>query len=71
MVKTILLLFLMALGVQATAQSDTALQAQFNALRDSCVTTYNQKELLPFIDKYKGKEVWLTNNVGENRIPKI
>lgn len=38
-------------------------QAMLKALRDSCAATYNQKELLPFIEKHKDKEVWLVNNL--------
>ena len=71
MMRSILFSFLMVLGLQVSAQTDSTLQAQLNALRDSCAATYNQKELLPFIEKYKGKEVWLINNVGESRIAKI
>lgn len=71
MIKSILFSFLMVLGLQVSAQTDSTLQAQLNTLRDSCIATYNQKELLPFIEKYTGKEVWLINNVGENRIAKI
>lgn len=71
MVKAILLSLVMTWGLCVSAQIDENLQAQLNVLRDSCAAAYNQKELLPFIEKYKGKEVWLTNNVGENRIAKI
>lgn len=71
MVKAILLSLVITWGLHVSAQIDENLQVQLNMLRDSCAATYNQKELLPFIEKYKGKEVWLTNNVGENRIAKI
>lgn len=71
MIKAILLSLGMACGLHVAAQIDENLQVQLNMLRDSCAATYNQKELLPFIEKYTGKEVWLTNNVGENRIAKI
>ena len=63
MVKTVLLSLVMAWCLHTSAQIDENIQAQLNVLRDSCAASYNQKELLPFIEKYKGKEVWLVGNL--------
>lgn len=63
MVKAILLSLVMTWSLCVSAQIDENLQTQLNILRDSCAATYNQKELLPFIEKYKGKEVWLVGNL--------
>lgn len=71
MSKFVLTLLLLITGTKGIAQCPPGYEAQLNALKDSCASFYNQKSLLPFIEKFKGKEVWLINNVGENRIAKL
>lgn len=71
MSKLVLTLLLLGIGIKSIAQCPPEFEGQLNALKDSCASCYNQKSLLPFIEKFKGKEVWLINNVGENRIAKL